>query len=223
MAASGEAGDRIDARASLPGGRAGLTGLGDVELLPAHRGVLSACAEQAGGTPAWRARKRAEARDLFALMTMAPWRLRLRGIDLRETLRAMFLLSVPVPCRSEAAGAAVTLADHALIAIRYTQEALLLSQPGHAFVQILEPRDVFHPNVSRGDPQALCLGERLPAGIPVRELVLMTYGALALQTVTLDEMDPGGVMNTEAARYWQQSITRIPLTRTPFLGNEAQG
>ena len=223
MAATGEAGDRIDARATLPGVRTGLTGLGDVELLPTHQGLLSTCAEQAGGTPAWRARKRAEARDLFALMAMAPWRLRLRGVDLRETLRAMFVLSVPVPCRPDTAAAAVVLADRALIAIRYTQEALLLSQPGHAFVQILQPRDVFHPNVSTGDPQAICLGERLPAGIPVRELVLMTYGALAMQTVTLDEMDPGGVMNAEAARYWQQSVTRIPLTRTPFLGNEGNG
>jgi hypothetical protein len=38
-----------------------------------------------------------------------------------------------------------------------------------------------------------------------------------MQTVMVDELDPGGVMNAEAAHWWQANPGRIPLTTAPFL------
>jgi hypothetical protein len=39
-----------------------------------------------------------------------------------------------------------------------------------------------------------------------------------MQTAQIDERDPGGVFNAEAARWWQANVHRIPLSREPFLG-----
>ena len=94
-------------------------------------------------------------------------------------------------------------------------------QPGYAFVEVLEPRGVWLPAVDEAR-QAVCLGPELPVGIRVSELVLMTYGALSMQTTQLDERDSAGVFNPEAAVWWQQNADRIPLTRTPFLLQESR-
>jgi hypothetical protein len=57
----------------------------------------------------------------------------------------------------------------------------------------------------------------VPRGYPLREAVLASYAALTLQSVMVDELDPVGVMNRQAARWWQANAGRIPLTTTPFL------
>ena len=48
----------------------------------------------------------------------------------------------------------------------------------------------------------------------------MAHHALSMQTVTLDEMDPAGVMNGQAARWWQQNVRRIPfaIIKLPMSG-----
>ena len=56
-----------------------------------------------------------------------------------------------------------------------------------------------------------------PLSTAVREAVLASYAALTLQSVMIDELDPAGVMNKQAARWWQANTGRIPLTSTPFL------
>ena len=94
---------------------------------------------------------------------------------------------------------------------------MLTPQPGYAFVSILQPRPVWHSNVSPDQNQVLCLGPQLPAGIPLKEIILMTYGALTLQTTQLDRLDPAGVLNPAAAEWWQHNTQWIPLTREPFL------
>ena len=48
------------------------------------------------------------------------------------------------------------------------------------------------------------------------DLVLMAYGALSLQTTQFSLADPAGVLNPEAARWFQANPTHIPLTREPF-------
>ena len=95
-----------------------------------------------------------------------------------------------------------------------------MPQPGYAFVRILLPRPVWHSNVSPDLNQVLCLGPRLPAGIPLKEIILMTFGALTMQTTQLDLLDPAGVLNPAAADWWQRNTSRIPLSREPFLRNE---
>jgi hypothetical protein len=61
------------------------------------------------------------------------------------------------------------------------------------------------------------LGAKLPAGIRLTELLLLTYGALAYQSVSLDWLDPAGVLNPDAAVYLQANPQYVPLTREPFL------
>jgi hypothetical protein len=49
------------------------------------------------------------------------------------------------------------------------------------------------------------------------EIVVMTYGALTMQSVMIDEQDSAGVLNRDAAHWWQQNLWRIPLSREPFI------
>jgi hypothetical protein len=53
--------------------------------------------------------------------------------------------------------------------------------------------------------------------------VLGSYAALTMQSVMFDELDPGGVMNGEAAHWWQANAGRIPLTTAPFLAPVRSG
>jgi len=197
----------------------GLDALGEVLLNGRNVHLLEQAVEAGGGDPAWRARKRAEAHDLLALGQIAPpGRLTVERLDLRETLRAVLLMRVPVPCRPDADNE-LRVADHALIGLIYPQQVLRERLNGMSFIQILRPYGVWHANCgSIGQP--LCLGTDLPCGIPVKELVLMTYGALSMQTIQIDERDVAGIVNPAAARWWAANLHRIPLSPTPFLKAE---
>jgi hypothetical protein len=193
-----------------------------VELTQRNQAWLDTAAREAGGPPPWRMRKKAEARDVLALAQMSPaGRMRISLLDLSEALRVLLMLRVPVPLQPEDNGH-LPQADHAVLGITYRPESLVQALPGFAFVQILTPPRIFHPNVAASPGQLLCLGAQLPPGIRVTELILLSYGALSMQTVMLDEMDPAGVLNRDAAVWWQQNMHRIPLTRAPFLCTEAE-
>jgi hypothetical protein len=144
-------------------------------------------------------------------------RLRIVALDLREAFRAMIHLEVPVACRALPDGP-LELHPVALIGINYPEEAMRRPMPGHALVEILDPRNCWNTNISYGPVQMLCLGKSLPAGIRIKELILSTYGALSMQSVQLDILDPAGVMNAEAAHWWQANGDRVPLSSEPFLG-----
>jgi hypothetical protein len=183
--------------------------------------MLAQALARCGGDPAWRARKEAEAGDLLRLAQIAPpGRLRVDALDLRENLRAVLFMRVPVPCRPDADNQ-LTVADFAVLGLTWPRDVLQKRLPGMAFVQILEPsQGVFLANVGElGQP--LCLGAHLPVGIPVVELVLMSYGALSMQSVMIDPYDAAGVVNVKATRWWQQKLQQqpdfIPLSKTPFL------
>jgi hypothetical protein len=196
----------------------GLHDLARVALSPGRTAILESAHAQSGGAAVWRRRKRAEARDLLALSQIAPpGRLQAQYLDLSESLRAVVLLEVPVPVRTGQSDS-FGVADRAVLGLTYPREALVQPLPGYAFIQILFPESVWHPNVAVGHGQPLCLGAQLPAGIRVKELILLAYGALSMQTITVDERDSAGVLNCDAARWWQQNLERIPLARTPFLG-----
>jgi hypothetical protein len=200
--------------------RRGLAILPDIGLAPARQALLDRAMANAQGSAPWRARKKAEARDLLALEELAPpGRLLVQDLDAREGLRALILLDVPVGCRPQPDGPLV-VERGAVVGIHYPQEALYRPLPGPSLIQLLAPRNAFHANVSPGASQHLCLGATLPPGVRVKELVLMTYGALSMQSVMIDVADPAGVLNPEAAEWWQQNRDRIPLTPVPFLGLE---
>ena len=195
------------------GGRRGF--LADVELTEANQRILDEAMAEAGGAPTWRSRKHAEARDLLALSQRAE-RFDVLGLDMRETLRVMAGMAVTVPCL-EAPDAELIVEKQAVLGIRYFEEAIRLPQPGYRFVQILAPHRVWHANVSRDPAQALCLGVTLPAGIPVTEIVIMTYAALTMQTFQVDEYDGAGLLNRDAGRIFQQRMKLLPLSKAPFL------
>lgn len=206
-------------RVETPPAPPGLADLSAVELSAANRLFLEQAHGASGGDPAWRARKKREATELLALSQIAPpGRLFVEALDMRESLRAVVSLGVPVPCRPNEKNE-LRLAKAALLGIQYPQEAVRQMLPGPAFVQILAPADVWLPQVRQPD-QPLCLGVKLPAGIRVRSLVLMAYGALSMQAIQLDEFDSAGVFNSEAARWWQQNMRRVPLTRAAFLARD---
>jgi hypothetical protein len=195
--------------------RTGLTGLSGTVLAPRRAAALAALTAGAGGGASFRARKGFEARELFALEQISD-RLEILRLDLGHELRALVRLRVPVPCRPPA-GDALVVAREALLGVLWPEEILRNPLPGTAFLQILAPRHVFLPAVSFDALQVLCLGTAVAVGTPVRELILAAYAALSMQAVVIDERDPAGVLNAEAARWWQAHTDRIPLSREPFL------
>jgi len=208
------------ASASLEGA-ANPPGLADVTNLPLtkeHQRVLDRLAEDMQGSAVWRQRKLAEAHGLIALSQIAP-RLVVKHVDLRTELIALVeLKNTPVPVMAPGASD-IQIVQGAVLVIHYPEELLIGPIPGTQPIRILEPHNGFHTNVSYGDPvQALCLGANVPRGFPLREMALTSYAALTPQSISLNAMDPVGVLNGDAARWWQANARRIPLTTEPFLG-----
>jgi hypothetical protein len=116
----------------------------------------------------------------------------------------------------------LAIAQATRVGIVYREAALVTPQPGYSFGQILAPHPVWHPNVSWDMNQVLCLGPSMPAGIPLREIVLMVYGALSMLSVQLDPANSAGVLNPAAADWFQRNPGLIPLSREPFVRPKTQ-
>lgn len=194
----------------------GLHDLGEVPLLPQQEQALERMREVSLGPPVWRARKEAEVRELFALENIAQ-RMTIRAIDPTTELLVAIGLEAEVPCMPPGASK-LEVASEVELAFSYPEAILRGPLPGPALVHIVSPRHVHHANVGsiRG-MQPLCLGASIPRGFPLREAILACYAALTMQTVTIDEYDPAGVMRAEIARWWQANRELIPLSREPFL------
>jgi hypothetical protein len=195
-----------------------LSSLAQVQLNRHHSALLQAATSTCGGGAPWRHRKMAEARELLALAQISH-RLVIVHLDLAVELRVALLMRVTVPCRPKPNGP-LQVGDTAHLGVIYREESLVQPLPGYSVVQILAPHPVWHPSVSAGPVQMLCCGPSLPAGIPLREIVLMTYGALTMMTVQLDPGDSAGVFNPAAADWFQRNPRLLPLSREPFLGPE---
>jgi hypothetical protein len=198
-------------QAPLP--RYGLSDLDRVPLLPAHESALQHARTLMLGAGFWRAAKLSALREVLALAQIS--RLEVIGIDPTTSLRLLVGMPCCVPCLPPG-GCEPRVEQRVELALRYGEEILRGPQPGYSIVEILKPHHVHHPNVSES-PQRLCLAASLPRGYPLREAIVASYGALTFQSVTVDERDPAGVMSPAAARFWQQHMERIPLTREPFL------
>jgi hypothetical protein len=193
--------------------------LAKVQLDAKRQQMLQDAELTAGGGAVWRGRKRVEAFEVLALSQITNDRLAVRYLDLTDDLRALLVLTVPVACRPDASNV-LPIANHAVLGFTYPAEAMRRRLPGSAFFQILDPQGVFHPNVDTSKQQ-LCLGATILANTPARELIISAFGALSMQTVQVNEADPAGVLNVEAARWWQQNLHRTPLTNSPFLAPTA--
>lgn len=193
----------------------GLSELSHVPLLPQHEAALEHTRKVALGAGPWRHCKIGTVRDLCALERIS--RIRVLGIDPTTELRALIRMPCSVPCLPPDAPDLVVETEVDL-ALRYPEEILRGPLPGYALVEIVAPKFVYHANVASGPSQRLCLSASLPRGYPLREAIVASYAALTLQSVTLDERDPAGVMSASAALWWQRNAHRIPLSREPFLG-----
>jgi hypothetical protein len=195
----------------------GLADLDRVALNESSQGIFDYAASAIGGDRIWQARKKAEARDLLALAQIAP-RMILVSLDLRESLRAAIQLRVPVAVRG-GPDAPLEIKKFALLGLRYPEEAMRVAQPGFAFLQVLEPRNCWSASISADSYQVLCLGTSMPVGVRCKDLIVMAYSALSMQSIQIDSFDPAGVMNGAAASWWQANVDRIPLTTAPFLSD----
>ncbi|MHC4415956.1 MAG: hypothetical protein ACYS0G_11790 [Planctomycetota bacterium] len=197
-------------------GRVGLNNLADVTMTAAHQALLDRAAHASAGPAHWRQRKRVEVRDMLALSQITP-RNRLRVLDLKMTEQVELLvhMSVTVPCMAPSDNRLVVFHD-ALLAMRYPQEVMTEDLPGTSFVQVRQPRWLWHANAHH-EYGVLCLGMKLPRNIPLTEITWLCFAALAMQTWNFDERDAAGVINVKAARYWALNRQRLPLTRTGLL------
>ncbi len=194
-----------------------LARLAELDLSPRNRRLLELATEPMQGPDAWKARKASEAHDLLALAQCAgDARMEVVTMDLQMDLRAVIRLQVPVALTPGPAGE-LRLADEAVIGIAYPQMIMTVPLPGFAAASLLFPTGVHYPNIGSARGQRLCFGTRLPVGIPVSELVIAAYSLLSLQSFQLDPEDSAGVMNVDAAVYWQSNRQHMPLTTEPFL------
>jgi hypothetical protein len=210
----------MNTEASTMPKRIGLANLHELRLDSYYEAILESAEKNSSGSAACRQRLLSEAHDLLALAQLSR-RLVVHWVDLSADLRVKLELEVPVPVRLDPLGP-VQVVQRALLGLRYPREAMLSAQAGYAFIRILAPHQVWHSNVSSDPNQVLCLGPKLPAGIPVKEIILMTFGALSLQTTQINAQDPAGVLNPAAADWWQRNPKMIPLTREPFLRDEVK-
>ena len=198
----------------------GLSELDKVALNDRNNLVLAALNRRAGGNPAWRQRKKIEARNLLALAQIAPpGRLRVDWIDTAEALRAVLFMAVPVPCRPDQDNN-LRISRSATLGLTYPAEILQQPLPGYVFFQILAPRNVWLPQVKQPE-QAFCIAGQVAIGTPVTALVVAAYGSLSMQAIQIDVTDPAGLFEPDIARWWQENLDRyVPLTRTPLLADD---
>jgi hypothetical protein len=200
----------------------GLSDLHQVPLLMQQEEGLARLREVALGSAPWRSRKIAETRKVFGLEQLAD-RLTVLAVDATTDLRVVVSLHTPVPTLPPGSTDLV-VEDQAELVLHYNEAILTGPLPGWAMVEILSPRFVIHANVSRSEgggdfaaSQRLCLGANIPRAYPLTEAILATYAAFTMQSVAIDERDPAGVMNSDAAVWWQENSDRIPLSQVPFL------
>ena len=199
--------------------RPGLASLSEIPLTRQNQQRLEQISADMMGVVPWRDRKKSEARQLLALEQLAGRsRMRVISLDGSQDLRAEVWLDVPV-AMTPAPDGSLSVIRGAVIGVVYPPVILSMSLPGFALVSLVEPASgAFYPNVGATRGQRMCLGATLPVGIPVSELVLLSYGLLTGQTIMLDTSDSAGVMNVEAAHYWSANQDKMPLSSTPFLG-----
>jgi hypothetical protein len=122
-----------------------------------------------------------------------------------------------------ALGGGVRIHHEARVSLRYPAEFLRGPIQGQALAAIEGPAHVLHPNVGSMPDQRVCLGHSLPRGLPLRELVLMTYAALSMQAVELPSGEAGPMMNGAALVYWRMHAACVPLTNDTLFTDLVTG
>lgn len=178
------------------------TTLLDSELLEQALAGNAGCRE-------WREFKAEQARELQKLCAQSP-RMTLLHLDLTGDFSAVYGIAMPVPCRPQ--GDRLQIANRAVFHLRYAEEWRWQPPAGFEPLGVLDPIDLFGPNMISAPQGGVCLG-RIPAGITVREIALLGYFAVTLQTYQLNEIDPQGILNPVACEFFRAHQEWLPLTR----------
>jgi hypothetical protein len=171
-----------------------------------------ALASNRGGRD-WRQWKEAGLADFFKLAEQTE-RLEVLQASLEGDFHVVYGVRMPVPCWP--LDGRLVIADGAIFDLHYLEEWRWRSPPGWAPLGLWRPQDPFHPNCRPNLRGAICLGT-LPAGVRVRELILLGYYTLTLQNRVLDETDPHGVLNPMACEFYRNHPEYLPLTRAGLL------
>ena len=99
-------------------------------------------------------------------------------------------------------------ADRFVLGIWFPHHYLREADPFHVLTW-LEPRRIFHPNVS---PPFICVG-RLAPGTPIVDLVYRCFEIVTYNKVTMREDD---ALNREACAWARRNQHRFPLDRRPL-------
>lgn len=190
-----------------------LSKLDAVKLSASNQRLLASAQATASGPPAWRGRKQVEARDLVAT-GQESGRYHIDWMDLRDELRALLTIRVPVPCLPDPAGT-LQFAPFAQVGLIYQEQAMRWSVPGTSFLQILRPAHVWLPSVASG-VQIFCAGT-MPAGVRATQLLFILFGALTLRFIEMDVRSPQGVLNRDSAAWWLVNLRRVPQKFEPFI------
>ncbi len=124
------------------------------------------------------------------------------------TPAASYVAQFRCPCLAKASGAALREIDVVEIGIRFTTQHLRVFDTVRA-LQVLAPRDLFHPNIIG---PVMCVGHLAP-GATLEEMVLQVYEVLTYQRVTMNETD---ALNHEACRWARANQGRFPLSSLPL-------
>ena len=190
--------------------------LGRVPLDAHHGALLQGALAACSGSAGWRSRKRNEAHEVLALAQVSR-RITVLALDLREAIRVQFFMRSPVPCRPDPAGE-LCVGSCAELGLSYSEAAVIEPQPGYNFIFLLRPFHAWHPNISSLESgQRICLGPQLPAATRLREIIFLTYQVLTLAAAQFNPLDSAGVMNGEAAEWYQRNPHRLPLSKEPFI------
>ena len=136
-------------------------------------------------------------------------RVELLDINFQGDLNIAYRVQMPVP-RWPVDGK-LQLGSSAVFHLHYREQWRWEAPAGWEPLGLFDPFDPYHPNMAPSLGGAICLGT-LPAGVSLKELVLMGYYALSLQNHVLDETDPHGVLNIPACEFYRNHPEYLPLT-----------
>jgi hypothetical protein len=183
------------------------------EHVALHQALLTRALAANTGSRAWREWKAASANDVIKLANQAP-RLKVLELSLEADLNLIYRIEMPVP--RWPLGDRLVLDDSAVFHLHYQESWRWESPAGWAPLGLLQPQDVFHPNMRPALRGAICLGH-LPPATSAKEILLLGYYAVSLQDRVLDETDPNGVLNPVACEYYRQHPQYLPLTKAGLL------
>ena len=161
-----------------------------------------------GGGRAWRAWKAGQLEEVMKDLAFASPRIELLHIEIAGDLELVYGVEMPVPLAP--CSGVLQLANAAVFRLAFRESWTWESPPGWGPLAVLAPQPIWHPNVAPDLKGVMCLGA-LPPNTNLKEIILLGYYTLTLQEMTINEMDPAGVLNSDACDYYRSHPQCLPL------------